>query len=88
VIGWLKLRNSPQRADKGSAATGHSGEVPRPGRRRYDAELHWFRAALEARPAGEPLIVAVQAAIFAFPYDVIAVTKIASPVVTHFPPPS
>jgi AcrR family transcriptional regulator len=44
----------------------------------YDAGLHWFRTALEARPAGEPLIVAVQAAIFAFPYDVSAVTKIAT----------
>jgi AcrR family transcriptional regulator len=44
----------------------------------YDAGLHWFRTALEARPAAEPLIVAVQAAIFAFPYDVSAVTKIAT----------
>ncbi|CAN5691429.1 TetR/AcrR family transcriptional regulator [soil metagenome] len=44
----------------------------------YDAGLHWFRTALEARPADEPLIAAVQAAIFAFPYDVSAVTKIAT----------
>ncbi|MET0701258.1 MAG: TetR/AcrR family transcriptional regulator [Mycobacterium sp.] len=44
----------------------------------YDAGLHWFRTALEARPAGEPLLTAVQAAIFAFPYDVTAVTKIAT----------
>ncbi|WP_099022826.1 TetR/AcrR family transcriptional regulator [Mycolicibacterium palauense] len=44
----------------------------------YDAGLHWFRAALEARPADEPVIASVQAAIFAFPYDVTAVTKIAA----------
>ncbi|CAN5174056.1 TetR/AcrR family transcriptional regulator [soil metagenome] len=44
----------------------------------YDAGLHWFRTALEARPAGEPLITSVQAAIFAFPYDVSAVAKIAT----------
>jgi AcrR family transcriptional regulator len=40
--------------------------------------LHWFRAALEARPTDEPVIDSVQAAIFAFPYDVEAVTKIAA----------
>jgi AcrR family transcriptional regulator len=40
--------------------------------------LHWFRAALDARPADEPVIHSVQAAIFAFPYDVEAVTKIAA----------
>ncbi|MCV7198897.1 TetR/AcrR family transcriptional regulator [Mycobacterium angelicum] len=40
--------------------------------------LHWFRAALDARPADEPVIDSVQAAIFAFPYDVEAVTKIAA----------
>lgn len=40
--------------------------------------LHWFRAALDARPAGEPIIDSVQSAIFAFPYDVEAVTKIAA----------
>ncbi|MGZ4564934.1 MAG: TetR/AcrR family transcriptional regulator [Mycobacterium sp.] len=39
--------------------------------------LHWFRAALDARPADEPVIDSVQSAIFAFPYDVEAVTKIA-----------
>jgi AcrR family transcriptional regulator len=43
----------------------------------YDAGLHWFRAALDARPADEPIVESVQAAIFAFPYDVDAVTKIA-----------
>jgi AcrR family transcriptional regulator len=40
--------------------------------------LHWFRSALDARPAGEPIIDSVQAAIFSFPYDVDAVTKIAA----------
>jgi AcrR family transcriptional regulator len=40
--------------------------------------LHWFRSALEARPADEPVIDSVQLAIFAFPYDVEAVTKIAA----------
>ncbi|SON59888.1 hypothetical protein MSIMFI_01375 [Mycobacterium simulans] len=40
--------------------------------------LHWFRAALDARPVGEPIIDSVQSAIFAFPYDVEAVTKIAA----------
>jgi AcrR family transcriptional regulator len=40
--------------------------------------LNWFRAALEARPFDEPIIDSVQAAIFAFPYDVEAVTKIAA----------
>jgi AcrR family transcriptional regulator len=44
----------------------------------YDAGLHWFRTALAARPAEEPLIESVQAAIFAFPYDVEAVTQIAA----------
>jgi len=44
----------------------------------YDAGLHWFRAALDARPATEPIIDSVQAAIFSFPYDVDAVTKIAT----------
>jgi AcrR family transcriptional regulator len=44
----------------------------------YDAGLHWFRAALAARPADEPIIESVRAAIFAFPYDVDAVTKIAA----------
>lgn len=40
--------------------------------------LHWFRAALDARPVDEPVIDSVQAAVFAFPYDVEAVTKIAA----------
>jgi hypothetical protein len=44
----------------------------------YDAGLHWFRSALAARPSDEPLIDSVQAAIFAFPYDVQGVTRIAS----------
>lgn len=44
----------------------------------YDAGLHWFRSALAARPLTEPLIESVQAAIFAFPYDVDAVTQIAA----------
>ncbi|MEZ0352787.1 TetR/AcrR family transcriptional regulator [Mycobacterium sp. pR1184] len=40
--------------------------------------LHWFRAALDARPADEAIIDSVQSAVFAFPYDVDAVTKIAA----------
>lgn len=40
--------------------------------------LHWFRAALDDRPADEPIIDSVQSAIFSFPYDVDAVTKIAA----------
>jgi len=40
--------------------------------------LNWFRAALAARPADEPIIDSVQSAIFAFPYDVEAVAKIAA----------
>jgi AcrR family transcriptional regulator len=40
--------------------------------------LNWFRAALDARPADEAVIDSVQSAIFAFPYDVEAVTKIAA----------
>src|SRR3954471_22031974 len=44
----------------------------------WDAGLQWFRSALAARPAGEPVIDSVQAAIFAFPYDVNAVTQIAA----------
>ena len=44
----------------------------------YDAGLHWFRTALASRPSGEPLIESVQAAIFAFPYDVEVVTQIAA----------
>ncbi|WP_396453183.1 TetR/AcrR family transcriptional regulator [Actinomadura sp.] len=44
----------------------------------YDAGLHWFRSALAARPDDEPIIGSVRAAIFAFPYDVEAVTQIAA----------
>ncbi len=44
----------------------------------YDAGLHWFRAALQARSPDESIIESVQSAIFAFPYDVEAVTKIAA----------
>jgi AcrR family transcriptional regulator len=40
--------------------------------------LNWFRAALDDRPADESVIDSVQAAVFAFPYDVEAVTKIAA----------
>src|SRR5271154_1239348 len=40
--------------------------------------LHWFRAALDARPAAESIIDSVQSAIFSFPYDVDAVAKIAA----------
>ena len=40
--------------------------------------LHWFRAALNDRPVTESIIDSVQAAIFAFPYDVDAVAKIAT----------
>jgi AcrR family transcriptional regulator len=44
----------------------------------YDAGLHWFRTALDARSPDEPIVESVQSAIFAFPYDVGAVTKIAA----------
>jgi AcrR family transcriptional regulator len=43
----------------------------------FDAGLQWFGSALAARPAGEPVITAVNTAISAFPYDAEAVTKIA-----------
>lgn len=43
----------------------------------YDSGLHWFRRALAERPVGEPVVESVHAAIFAFPYDVDAVTQIA-----------
>lgn len=43
----------------------------------FDAGLQWFRSALAARPADEPVITAVITAINAFPYDAVAVTKIA-----------
>jgi AcrR family transcriptional regulator len=44
----------------------------------YDSGLQWFRKALAERPPGEGVIASVQAAIFAFPYDVDAVSQIAS----------
>src|SRR5215470_19768517 len=44
----------------------------------YDGGLHWFRRALAARPDDEPIIESVRVAIFAFPYDVEAVTQIAA----------
>ena len=44
----------------------------------YDSGLQWFRKALAERPADETLVASVQAAIFAFPYDVDAVVQIAN----------
>jgi AcrR family transcriptional regulator len=44
----------------------------------YDSGLQWFRRALAERPVDESVIASVQAAVFAFPYDVDAVTQIAS----------
>ena len=44
----------------------------------YDSGLQWFRKALAERPPDESVVPSVQAAIFAFPYDVDAVTQIAS----------
>jgi AcrR family transcriptional regulator len=44
----------------------------------YDAGLHWFRSALAARPDGEPITESVRVAVLAFPYDVQAVTQIAT----------
>jgi AcrR family transcriptional regulator len=44
----------------------------------YDSGLQWFRKALAERPADESVIASVQAAIFAFPYDVDAVSQIAN----------
>lgn len=44
----------------------------------YDSGLQWFRKALAERPADERVVSSVQAAIFAFPYDVDAVTQIAN----------
>ena len=44
----------------------------------YDSGLHWFRRALAARPDDEPIVESVRAAVFAFPYDVQAVTQIAA----------
>src|SRR4051812_13033099 len=43
----------------------------------YDSGLQWFSGALAARPEQEPVIEAVRAAIFAFPYDVSAVSELA-----------
>src|SRR5689334_14752761 len=44
----------------------------------YDTGLQWFRGALAARPVTEPIVEAVRAAIFAFPYDVEPLTQIAA----------
>lgn len=44
----------------------------------YDTGLQWFRKALAGRPAGEPVLASVRAAIFAFPYDVQAITQMAA----------
>lgn len=43
----------------------------------YDSGLQWFRGALAARPSDEPIIASVRAAIFAFPYDVGAISELA-----------
>jgi AcrR family transcriptional regulator len=43
----------------------------------YDSGLQWFRGALAARPADEPIVESVRSAIFAFPYDVQAVSQLA-----------
>ena len=43
----------------------------------YDSGLQWFRGALAARPPDEPIVESVRAAIFAFPYDVQAVSQLA-----------
>jgi len=43
----------------------------------YDSGLQWFRRALVARPANEPIVESVRGAIFAFPYDVEAVSQLA-----------
>jgi len=44
----------------------------------YDASLHWFREALQARSPEESIIESVQSAINTFPYDADAVTQIAA----------
>ena len=44
----------------------------------YDAGLQWFRRALAGRPADESIVESVRTSIFAFPYDVQAVTQIAA----------
>ena len=41
----------------------------------YDAGLHWFRSALAGRPDREPIVESVQAAIFAFPQDITAISQ-------------
>ncbi|HEX3795928.1 MAG TPA: TetR/AcrR family transcriptional regulator [Acidimicrobiales bacterium] len=43
----------------------------------YDASLHWFRSALETRPAGETISEAVLAAIYSFPFDRSSMVQIA-----------
>lgn len=44
----------------------------------YDSGLQWFRGALAARPVTEPIVEAVRAAIFAFPYDVEPLSQMAA----------
>ncbi|MET3962882.1 AcrR family transcriptional regulator [Marmoricola sp. OAE513] len=44
----------------------------------YDSGLQWFRKALVARPEGEPVLESIRTAIFAFPYDVQALTQVAA----------
>jgi len=44
----------------------------------YDTGLQWFRKALAGRPADEPVLDSARAAIFAFPYDVQALTQMAA----------
>lgn len=44
----------------------------------YDTGLQWFRKALVVRPPGESVVESVRAAIFAFPYDVQALTQMAA----------
>ncbi|MFL6025076.1 MAG: TetR/AcrR family transcriptional regulator [Marmoricola sp.] len=44
----------------------------------YDSGLQWFRKAMVGRPADEPVLASVRSAIFAFPYDVQALTQMAA----------
>ncbi|HUQ00298.1 MAG TPA: TetR/AcrR family transcriptional regulator [Aeromicrobium sp.] len=44
----------------------------------YDTGLQWFRKALNARALDESIIESVRAAIFAFPYDVQALSQMAA----------
>ncbi len=44
----------------------------------YDSGLKWLRGALAQRPADESVVESVRAAIFAFPYDVQAVSQLAA----------